>query len=409
LVSGTGTVVDPSNPNTLIDGLDVGVSVFAWTIDNGPCGTTTDQVSITIFNAASPNANAGPDQQICTPASSTSLAGSTPIFPATASWTIISGSGALSDATLPNASLTGLTVGATVLVWTVSNGPCPNGLTSDTVVVQVFENGAGSADAGDDQSLCKPGPALATMAASVPVSPAVGVWQLVSGTGTITNANDPATTIEGIGFGDNVFSWTISSGTCGTTTDDLVISIFDANEPAADAGPDQVLCEDTVETHMAATALITTTASAEWSFLSGAGIIDSSAVATTLIEQLQAGDNIFLWTVSNGACGTTADSCIITLEDCTTLVIPDAFSPNGDGTNDEYVIEGLYRFPQNTFKVFNRWGNLVLDRSPYNNDWDGRSEGDMNWGEELPESTYYYILDLGNGDEPFSGYIYLKR
>jgi hypothetical protein len=33
----------------------------------------------------------------------------------------------------------------------------------------------------------------------------------------------------------------------------------------------------------------------------------------------------------------------------------------------------------------------------------------LNWGEELPESTYYYILDLGNGDEPYTGYIYLKR
>ena len=51
----------------------------------------------------------------------------------------------------------------------------------------------------------------------------------------------------------------------------------------------------------------------------------------------------------------------------------------------------------------------MLERSPYANNWDGRSEASLNWGEELPEGTYYYILDLGNDDEPFTGYIYLKR
>ena len=55
------------------------------------------------------------------------------------------------------------------------------------------------------------------------------------------------------------------------------------------------------------------------------------------------------------------------------------------------------------------WGTKVLDRHRYQNDWDGRSEGNMNWGDELPEGTYYYVLDLGNGDEALTGYIYLRR
>ena len=160
---------------------------------------------------------------------------------------------------------------------------------------------------------------------------------------------------------------------------------------------------------MHAVPLTSATATGLWTLFDGAGVIDEPTDTNTTVSELALGDNIFVWTVSNGPCGTTTDTVLITLRDCSRLVIPDAFSPNGDGVNDTYVIEGLIYYPLNKFQVFNRWGSQVLERSPYNNDWDGRSEADMNWGELLPESTYYYILDLGNGDAPYTGYIYLKR
>ncbi|MBP8824310.1 MAG: gliding motility-associated C-terminal domain-containing protein, partial [Flavobacteriales bacterium] len=43
------------------------------------------------------------------------------------------------------------------------------------------------------------------------------------------------------------------------------------------------------------------------------------------------------------------------------------------------------------------------------NDWNGTSENSMNWGEELPEGTYYYVLDLGTDADPLTGYIYIRR
>ncbi|MBK9758391.1 MAG: gliding motility-associated C-terminal domain-containing protein [Flavobacteriales bacterium] len=408
LVSGTGTITDPTSPTTSITDLDIGVSVFAWSISNGPCGNTSDEVTITIYNAASPDANAGADQELCA-SSSTTLTGNAPIFPATGVWSILSGSGVLSDATSPSSSITGLVTGETVLVWTLSNGPCANGITSDTVTVQVFDGTAGNADAGDDQNLCEPGTATVNMSASTPSFPAVGVWQLVSGTGTIVNANDPNTTISDIGFGTSVFSWSIDNGACGTSSDEVEVAVFDANELPADAGPDQAFCQDTTQTQMAAVELVSGTATASWVLLSGTGNINTATDPATIVDQLVVGSNIFLWSVSNGACGNTADSCVITVNDCTELTIPDAFSPNGDGVNDTYVIEGLEFYPENTLQVFNRWGSIVLDRNPYNNNWDGRSENSLNWGEDLPESTYYYILDLGNDKEAYTGYIYLKR
>jgi gliding motility-associated-like protein len=160
---------------------------------------------------------------------------------------------------------------------------------------------------------------------------------------------------------------------------------------------------------MAAVELVTQTATGLWSSMDGTGNIITPNDPLTLVTELEVGTNVFLWTVSNGPCGTTSDSMLIIVNDCTELIVPDAFSPNGDGVNDDYVIEGLEYYPKNSILIYNRWGTLVYESSPYRNDWDGRSQADLNWGEELPEATYYYILDLGNGDAALTGFIYLKR
>ena len=61
------------------------------------------------------------------------------------------------------------------------------------------------------------------------------------------------------------------------------------------------------------------------------------------------------------------------------------------------------------FVVFNRWGNKVFEATPYVNTWDGTSQFGSMFGELLPESTYYYVLDPGTGDEAYTGFIYLRR
>jgi gliding motility-associated-like protein len=89
--------------------------------------------------------------------------------------------------------------------------------------------------------------------------------------------------------------------------------------------------------------------------------------------------------------------------------IPDAFSPNGDGVNDVLVITNIETYPNNRITIFNRWGNKVYEASPYRNQWDGTSQFGSMYGETLPESTYYYVLDLGDGSDARTGFIYLRR
>ena len=86
----------------------MGNNVFEWSIDNGDCGgVSTDTVTITVFSNNSPNANAGVDQNLCTPETTTMLEGNSPIFPATGTWTLVSGTGAITDPSDPTSEVTG--------------------------------------------------------------------------------------------------------------------------------------------------------------------------------------------------------------------------------------------------------------------------------------------------------------
>ena len=84
--------------------------------------------------------------------------------------------------------------------------------------------------------------------------------------------------------------------------------------------------------------------------------------------------------------------------------VPSAFTPNGDGDNDVWIIDELFYFPDHTLQVFNRWGTVILDTRNYQNDWDGTWKG-----EPLPEGTYYYFIDLGDDSEPLKGFVMLYR
>lgn len=95
--------------------------------------------------------------------------------------------------------------------------------------------------------------------------------------------------------------------------------------------------------------------------------------------------------------------------------IPNAFTPNGDGINDFFEIIGIDRYPGNSITIVNRWGNKVYEAKNYGIDtypvfWDGfANTGSTFLGNELPTGAYYYILNLGNGQQPIAGSIYLDR
>jgi gliding motility-associated-like protein len=246
---------------------------------------------------------------------------------------------------------------------------------------------------------------------------AVGTWTILEGGGVFEDPFNEHTYVSGIPVGVNVFQWTVDNGMCGVTTDEVTVTIYDPELAAANAGSDLEICEDDFLIFNLQGTEVEFPATGAWTIVSGPVEIGDTqlhnATVWTLGEitsPLEPVVSELIWTVNNGVCGTTADTVVFTLNDCLTIEIPDGFSPNGDGINDFFEIPNLYKYPNNTLKIFNRWGALIYEAAPYQNNWDGKSHHPATIGEDLPVSTYYYILDLGDGvTEPFTGYIFLKR
>jgi len=99
------------------------------------------------------------------------------------------------------------------------------------------------------------------------------------------------------------------------------------------------------------------------------------------------------------------------------IEIFNVLTPNGDGIHDVLKINGLDPYPNNTIRIYNRWGVLVYVTKSYNtvgNVFDGTSEGRVTVDQEnkLPVGTYFYVLEFEDNTgkmNTLSGYIYINR
>ncbi|MBK7343143.1 MAG: gliding motility-associated C-terminal domain-containing protein [Saprospiraceae bacterium] len=98
------------------------------------------------------------------------------------------------------------------------------------------------------------------------------------------------------------------------------------------------------------------------------------------------------------------DTAVVTVNvQCQSLQVLTGFSPNNDGINDNFTIEGIELFPNNELRVFNRWGNEIFTQKGYKNNWNGTWDGT-----DLPDGTYFYILKDGEGRN-YSGFVQMNR
>jgi len=118
----------------------------------------------------------------------------------------------------------------------------------------------------------------------------------------------------------------------------------------------------------------------------------------------------YTFTPDAGQCAVTSNIEIVVSN------INNAFSPNGDGVNDTFIIPILFNYLDFEIEVFNRWGTKVYY---YNNNgstspswWDGYVTVGLLQGNSKPLTvgTYYYIIHLNNKvKEKITGWIYLNR
>ncbi|WP_318641835.1 fibronectin type III domain-containing protein [Flavobacterium ardleyense] len=131
-----------------------------------------------------------------------------------------------------------------------------------------------------------------------------------------------------------------------------------------------------------------------WTVKSGAGtIVGSASDATVTVE----GAATYTLTVTVGGCSTAQDF----VADNTSCMIQRGISPNGDGLNDYFDLEGQ---GVSELEIFNRYGTKVYNQNNYSNQWVGQS----NKGDELPDGVYYYVIKRTSGENR-TGWIYINR
>ncbi len=89
------------------------------------------------------------------------------------------------------------------------------------------------------------------------------------------------------------------------------------------------------------------------------------------------------------------------------IIVYNAFSPNNDGFNDYFIIDGIEGYLENTVFIFNRWGDQMQKIENYNNTsivWDGTNKS----GDNVATGTYYFIVEV-NGEQSQSGWIQVVK
>lgn len=366
-----------------LSSVDAGIYVVTITDDNG----CTFQQSVSLNQPSPVPAFAGNDTALCT-GNSIQLQASLGAG-LTGLWTSSTGASFV-NATSPTTVVNNLQPGFNSLTWTVTDA---NGC-SGTDALTIFNYTNITANAGSDTSFC--GLGFVQLNANN-VAGFNGNWT----SGGLTNFDNPALSnavATMIDFGTDTLQWTITNGAC-STTDYLLIT---AAEPvSAEAGDYQVVCAD--DALLIARSLVN--GAGVWSVVTGGGSLADPTNDSTSVTGLPVGNTLFLWTVTNGPCS-ASDTVSVNYDNACELELPSGFSPNGDGKNDGYHIKGIEGYPDNIFRVFNRWGNLVYDKEDYaNEDWVGQNDN----GDPLPDGTYFVVLEILGKNLRKSTYVDLRR
>lgn len=310
--TGTWTRISgPNNPsfsantfNATVSGAVNGTYVFQWSLSRNSCPPTTATTTITI-SAPATTANAGADQNIC--GTSVTLNANNPTV-GTGTWTQVGGAGGavITDPTLRNTTVTGLTDGRYTFRWTIVNSTCAASV--DEVTINASAPSTAPL-AGTDQAVCN---ATSTVLTANVITNGTGSWVTVSGPSIpeFDNVNDPATTVSNLVYGTYVLRWTSRAGVfCPVLSDDVTITVTQN----ANAGSDQNICNASSTTLRG-----NENSAGTWSVTSQPGgsapVFTAVGTNSSLVSNLQTGTYIFRYTLpAVGACPATFDDVQVSI------------------------------------------------------------------------------------------------
>lgn len=386
-----GTWTDENN-NTVsgnldITGFETGTYSFTYTVDGGVCSADQETVSINI--TAAPNAGNGPTGTVtlCTSEGSINLLDYFTGDPdVDGTWTPALASGTnIFDPLVDTAG---------TYIYTVSaSAPC-TGVDTASITVDITTTAAPTGTA--EQIFCAE---ENITIGDLDINGENITWYADN---TLTTVLDPSETVTTSSY----FATQTSTAT-GCESDAIEITVTVNDTPAPSIIINTIICPYLNPTIADLTAGIQETGTIVWyDAPTGGNILQENSVIT---------DNTTYYASITGGNGCESSERLavpISFEGCDDINIPEGFSPNGDGQNDTFIVENLdIRFPNFTWEIFNRYGNLVYKGNANTEDWDGTSNQSTIFGDDvLPTGVYFYILKPNDGTtKPIQGTVYLSR
>jgi len=190
------------------------------------------------------------------------------------------------------------------------------------------------------------------------------------------------------------FSAIVQSGTCNIdTTIAAIITVVSL--PTASAGND-------ISIILGQSTILAGSGTGAPLWLPSAGL-SNPAVFTPTANPVST--TIYVLTVTDSNACTNSDTAIVTvIQGVFNGKVSNLFTPNGDGINDNWFVEGIQNFPDNEVFVYNIYGKEVYTKKAYTNDWQGTFNGT-----ELPDGTYFYVIRFESSDKIRKGTVDILR
>ncbi len=168
---------------------------------------------------------------------------------------------------------------------------------------------------------------------------------------------------------DGLYYVTVTLGGC-QDKDSLAVNY--STYPTVNLGKDFGLCpEQIVELYAGPNTFLY-----EWNDGSTSNTLSISEIGTYWVD------------VNSNGC-VTRDSITVVADPCLCeIIVPNAFTPNGDGVNDKFKQLDCNTLNNFSMRIYNRWGELMFETADYNDGWDGTFEGS-----ECEMGSYVYVID----------------
>jgi|688.fasta_scaffold116736_1 gliding motility-associated-like protein len=210
------------------------------------------------------------------------------------------------------------------------------------------------------------------------------------------NFGDPNSGVNNVASGSSVIhtfsqggTYTITavmSTTCSVDTFTKTITVYEAIPPVINIVSTNNCLENNISFSILSGGNIS---QVSWNFDDPSSGANNTSTSLTPTHLFSATGTYNVRCIVTASCGVDTINKSISIVSCNCIQsIPAAFTPNGDGINDRWIINKQNCFRQVDVNVYNRYGSLVFSKKNYENEWNGTYRS-----KPLPDGTYYYVVN----------------